>query len=169
MIEGDRPRLRLLDMPAPGRSPSSAIAGRSRADAFASHPAHGTRGGPVLYIGGEPDRRIHFTRIARRWQTIRLLLATTPRDGLQLAIDRRLRMVVLDAGLPDAGTGALMRALRHRAASPTAPIVVLGSANTARERATFLWAGASAYVSTPFTVAEVEQTVGMLLEVAAVR
>jgi hypothetical protein len=46
---------------------------------------------------------------------------------------------------------------------------VVAHDGTSRERARLLWAGASAYVSTPLDVAEIEAAVGMLFEAAAVR
>jgi len=157
---GAKSHLRLLDRPAPFE--------RSRSDAAACHPAQGLRRRPVLYIGAEPENRIPFTRIARRWPTIKLLLSPGAEEGLQIAIDRRLRMVVLDARLPGADAVVLTRSLRARAASPSAPIVILAGDNTSIERARFIWAGANAYVFRPFAATEVDRTVGMLLEASAI-
>jgi len=123
----------------------------------------------VLYIGGEPEGRIVFTRMARRWQSVKVLVAQTGRAGLQVAVDRRLGMVVMHAVLPDVDAADLVAALRVRAATPAAPVVVVAHDGTSRERARLLWAGANAYVSTPLNAAEIEAAVGMLLESAAVR
>jgi DNA-binding response OmpR family regulator len=52
---------------------------------------------------------------------------------------------------------------------PSAPIVVLTHDGAPSERARFIWAGASACVTKPLNVVEIDETVGMLLEVAATR
>ncbi|MGA2520546.1 MAG: response regulator [Acidimicrobiales bacterium] len=158
------PHLRLLEAPS-----TEAGRGRTRGESVAAHPAQGIRRRPVLYIGGEVDGRILFSRIARRWHSVKLLVAATGRNGLQVARDRRLGMVVMHASLPDVDAVDLLSALRSRALAPAAPIVVIAHDGTSGERARFTWAGASAYITTPLNIAEVDQAVGMLLEAAAVR
>ena len=64
---------------------------------------------------------------------------------------------------------SIATALRKWSDLVDTPIVVLARSQTARERARFLWSGASAYVSEPETVTEVDQLVGLLLEVASGR
>jgi PleD family two-component response regulator len=92
VTHGDRPHLRLLDQPEP--------VPRTRSEAKATHPAHGLRQ-PLLFVSGDHDSRIVFTRIAKRWPGIKLLVATSGEEGLDMAVKRRPRMVVLDACLPD--------------------------------------------------------------------
>ncbi len=121
----------------------------------------------MLYIGGSDDDRVRFTRIARRWETVKLVVAHGGRDGLRLASDRRLSLVVLDASPADLDGRDLVVALRQRAISPNAPIVVLADTDGSNERARFIWAGASAYLTKPLDVAELDRTVGMLLQIAA--
>jgi len=160
---GDRSRLRLVpDAPPPAP-------GRTREDARASHPAQGGRRRPLLYVGAEVDSRIVVTRIARRWQALKVLAAPTGRAGLRIASERRLGIVVMHAALPDVDALELMGAIRTRGLSPSVPVVVIAHEGSPTERARFLWAGASAYIPTPLRVAEVDQAVGMLLEAAAVR
>ena len=161
MTEGNRYHLRLLDRPAP--------APKSLDNARANHPAQGVRRRPVLYISGEAHDRVLFTRIAKRWESLKLLVATNGREGPQVAVDRPLRMVVLDTRLPDVDAEALMGAIRDRAMSRSVPIVVLAHDSAPTVRARFVWAGASAYLAKPLNVAEIDQTVAMLLEVATLR
>jgi hypothetical protein len=71
---------------------------RSRFDPRAIHPAQGR---PVLYVSGGPDARIHFMLIARRWEMVRLLVAESGEEGLDVAVARHPRMVVLDSDLSD--------------------------------------------------------------------
>jgi len=160
VTDGDQPNLRVLERPTGVDSP---------ADRRAYHPSQVQRRRPALYISAEPADRVLFTRIARRWEAIKLLVAESGREGLQVAVDRRLRMIVLDARLPDVDSAALVTALRARAESREAPIIVLAHERSPSERARFIWAGARAYVAKPLDVAEIDRTVGMLLEVAAPR
>jgi DNA-binding response OmpR family regulator len=75
------------------------------------------------------------------------------------------RIVVMAAHL-----GETLVATLCREALPVAPpIVVLTAESTARERARFVWAGASAYLSEPSGMTEIDGLVGMLHEVAARR
>jgi hypothetical protein len=48
-------------------------------------------------------------------------------------------------------------------------IVVITPESSARERARFVWAGASAYLSEPSDMTEIDRLAGMLQEVAASR
>lgn len=159
--------LRLVDEPVDA---IEKCASRVPPGARASHPSHGARRRPVLYISDNDDDRILFTRLARRWATVKLLLAETGAAGLKLAIDRRPQMVILDARIPDVdGGAALVVALRRRVLPDHAPIVVVSVDGSPSARARFIWAGASAYVARPLDVAEVDRTVEMLLEVATFR
>jgi DNA-binding response OmpR family regulator len=155
----DRFGLRLLEPPGDCATERSA--------ARASHPAQGIGRRPVLYICGEPESRIVLTRIARRWSAITLLVAEGGGDGLQMALERRPRLVVLDAHLPDVDAEELVATLRAEAARAPVPILVLANDPAPRERARFAWAGASAYVTKPLNIAEVDRTVGFLLDVTA--
>ena len=120
-------------------------------------------------MGGEVDGRVLFTRMARRWQAIKVLVAPTGRTGLRIATERRLGLVVVHAALPDTDAVDFLAGVRARGLSPSVPVVVIAHEGSSAERARFLWAGASAYVLTPLRVDEVDRAVGMLLEAAAVR
>lgn len=159
MISDAHPHLRLLDLPT--------TATWSIADAKATHPSRGRR--PLLYVSGEHADRVRFVRIARRWEKVKLLVADSGEEGLDIALNRQPRMVVLDARLSDVDGEKVVKALRERALAPSAPIVVLGHDSAPSERARFVWAGASAYITKPLNVAEIDRTVGELLDVAVAR
>jgi CheY-like chemotaxis protein len=160
VTEEERPGLRLLEPPT--ASTPSAARGRRW------HPSSKTRGdGPLLYICGEPEGRIIFIRIARRWESMRLVVADGWQLGLQLAARRRPRMVVLDASLPGVDGADFVTHLRQRVLPAQTPIIVLGNDHTPSERARFVWAGASAYHAKPLNVAEVDGSVATLLEITA--
>jgi DNA-binding response OmpR family regulator len=160
--EDDRPRLRLVG-PTTGTGLSSVQSKRW-------HPSSRARDeGPLLYICGDRESRIIFIRIARRWESMRLVVADGWRLGLHLAAKRRPRLVVLDARMHDVDGADIVKHLRQRVLPSHTPIVVLGHELTPTERARFLWAGASAYHATPLNVAEIDGSVAALLEIAALR
>jgi DNA-binding response OmpR family regulator len=138
----------------------------SRFDARASHPAKGRL---VLYVCGGPEDRILFTRIARRWKHFKLLIAESGEEGFDIAVSRKPRVVILDSALTDMDGEKLVIALRQGAPEPAMPIVVLANDSAPRERARFVWAGATACHAKPLHVAEIDRTVAMLLEVASLR
>ncbi len=61
-------------------------------------------------------------------------------EGLDMAINRRPRMVVLDAQLSDVDGEKSVMALRARAMPQSAPIVLLAHYSASSERARFIWA-----------------------------
>jgi DNA-binding response OmpR family regulator len=119
----------------------------------------------VLCVSGAAFDDLVFRHLARRWNTVRFLLVRGDGRGLPRAIDQRPRLVVMAAGLGE----SFATALRGWSGLVETPIVVLARSQSARERARFLWSGASAYVHEPETVSEVDHLVGLLLEVAAAR
>jgi len=169
--EPGRPVLRLLESasglgPAVGRDALPALSNAKR-----SHPATGARHGRglLLHISGDHAARILFSRIARRWEGLRLLVVDSARAGLELAMERRPDLIVVDSRLPDATGEETVVRLRREVSPDEAPIVVLGDDPSPAERARFVWAGANAYVTKPIDIAEIDRTVGELLVVATRR
>ncbi|HXP33558.1 MAG TPA: response regulator [Acidimicrobiales bacterium] len=152
----------LTSGPAPGRDRFEAVtpSGWSRLL---------TRRGLVLYISDDPESRILITRMARRWQTVKLLLSETGRGGLRLALVRRPDVIVLDDRLPDAPGADVLGQLGSLLTTASTPVVVIGSTTTPEHRASFLGSGAAHYLTKPLHIAELERTVGTLLELAAMR
>jgi DNA-binding response OmpR family regulator len=123
----------------------------------------------MLYISGDTEGRVLFAQIARRWNGFRLLVVEAGRTGLQVAKDRQLRLVVLDAQLPDIDGVDLVRHLRQRVLPEETPLIVLGHDADPKARASFVWAGASAYFTKPLNVIEVDRAVMSLMELAVLR
>jgi len=122
--------------------------------------------GPLLYIAADQDSTALFTRIARRWeQEVHLLVAEGGRAGLRMAGQRRPRIVVLEARLPDVGAEEVV--LRLRDSFPATPVVVLSDDDSPSTRARFIWAGANAYITKPLSVAQIDRTVADLLAIEA--
>jgi DNA-binding response OmpR family regulator len=134
------------------------------------HPSvQGKRQPTLLLVSGDGDSRIGFTRIARRWHNIKLLLAERGRDGLATAFLERPHLVVLDAQLPDVDGLRAVGALRRNPTTSETPVVVLGVDDSGRELERFYEAGADAYFTRPLNVSQVDRIVLGLLEVAALR
>jgi PleD family two-component response regulator len=151
-----RPGLRLVE--------GSKYLANLRPGARAWHPAQGRRRGPVLYIGGEEsDNKMVLARAIRRREAVKLVVAGNAHAGLMAAIDRKPRMVVLDARLSDSDAETLVRTLRTQVMAPGAPIVVMARHGTPTERARFIWSGATAYLSGTLHEGEIDRTVGRLL------
>lgn len=150
-----RPGLRLVEGPKFNLRPG----------ARSWHPAQGRRRGPVLYVGdgGETDNRVVLARAIRRREAVKLVVAAGGHAGLMAAVDRRPRMVVLEARLSDGEAESLVRTLRTQVMPPGAPIVVMAHDGTPTERARFIWAGATAYLSATLHEGEIDRTVGRLL------
>jgi CheY-like chemotaxis protein len=151
--------LRLLDRPTPAQRPW--------AEARLCYRAYGLRRRPALYISEGTGDRPFVARLAQGWGAQKVLVARRGRDGLHVAMDRRLSMVVVDAHLPDVQAATLVLAMKRLARSSHLPIVVLANDRSSRQRAQFLWAGANAYVTERSDGAEIEQTLGVLLDLTA--
>ena len=161
-----RPALRLLEPPPP--DPDDEDGRLELARSMRSHPSSGRRR-LLLHVSGDQTARIVFSRIARRWEHLRLLVVDGARTGLTLAVQRRPDLIVVDSRLRDADGEETVARLRHELRPHDVPIVVLGDDPSPAARARFVWAGASAYVTKPLDIAEVDRTVGELLEVASLR
>lgn len=158
MTNGDGVNLRLLERKEP--------VSLARASGSASHPAHyRRRDRPVVCVSDIGHDDTFFRDLARRWDTVRFILVRGNGRGLQRAMEQRPQLVVMAAPL-----GETLVATLRRQTMPAAPaIVVMTPQSSARERARFIWAGASAYLSEPSDTTEIDRLVGMLQEVAVWR
>jgi DNA-binding response OmpR family regulator len=87
-------------------------------------------------------------------------VAANGEDGIALASDPDVELVILDLSLPDIdGTTVLARL---RAADPVLPILVLTARDTTSEKVHVLDAGASDYMTKPFALDELLARVRLL-------
>lgn len=124
---------------------------------------------PVLYISGDREGRVRFAKIARRWKNVRLVVVESAWTGFQIAMDHRLRLVVMDDPLPGIDAAELVTHLRRRALSSETPIMILAHDSGPCDRARLMWAGASAIHTKPLNVAGVDRTLMVLMEIATLR
>jgi two-component system, OmpR family, response regulator MprA len=95
-----------------------------------------------------------------------VLTASDGDAGLQLALDARPDLVILDIGLPKRNGLAVARELRQRAF--TAPVLMLTARDTVNDKVQGLDAGADDYLAKPFDYDELLARVKALLRRAAI-
>lgn len=117
----------------------------------------------MLYVSGPADSRVMFTRMARRWRPLKLLVADGGEAGLRLSQERRVRLVAVDAVLADVDAVDLVIRLRRAPRTASVPVLVIGHDPSPKEHARFMWVGANAYVTRPFDMVAVDRTVHHLL------
>lgn len=97
----------------------------------------------------------------------RVLTASDGDEGLQMALDAKPDLVILDIGLPKRNGLAVSRELRARAF--TAPVLMLTARDTVPDKVEGFDAGADDYLSKPFEYDELLARVKALLRRAAMR
>ena len=96
-----------------------------------------------------------------------VLTATDGDAGLQIALDRRPDLVLLDIGLPKLNGLSVARELRNRAF--TAPVLMLTARDTVSDKVTGFDAGADDYLAKPFDNDELLARIRALLRRASIR
>ena len=96
-----------------------------------------------------------------------VLTAADGEAGLELALDRKPDLVILDIGLPKRNGLHVARELRNRAF--TAPVLMLTARDTVADKVTGFDAGADDYLSKPFDYDELLARVKALLRRASLR
>ena len=81
----------------------------------------------MLYIEDNENNIVLVETLLRRRPQIELHVAMNGRDGVQLAIDKRPGLILLDNRLPDATGGEILRELASATATAGIPVVVLSS------------------------------------------
>ena len=109
----------------------------------------------LLVIDDEPQIR-RVVRHALEGDEVRVLEATSGREGVDIAASARPDLIVLDLGLPDMSGADVCRDIRGWS---TAPIVVLSARHSDEEKARMLDLGADDYVTKPFSTLELQARV----------
>ena len=111
----------------------------------------GTLAPPIaLVIDDEPQIR-RLLRVTLEGSAYRVFDASTGRDGITQAAQRRPDVVLLDLGLPDCDGVEVIRRIREWS---RVPIVVLSVRDREDEKIAALDAGADDYVTKPFGAGE---------------
>jgi two-component system KDP operon response regulator KdpE len=125
----------------------------------------GRRAVPVVLVVDD-DEYVHST-LAAAMRGLRpdIIRAATAADGLQLALDRRPDIAIVDVGLPDLDGYALTRAMRARAELADLRICIL--TGHLPDEALARDAGANAIIGKPFRLNELLDTIRSQLRATA--
>jgi two-component system KDP operon response regulator KdpE len=104
----------------------------------------------VLVIDDEPQI-IKALAINMQARGLAMIAAATGKEGLEMAIEKKPDVVVVDLGLPDMGGVDVIDNLRRWS---TVPIVVLSGRTDSVQKVEALNRGADDYVTKPFNVEE---------------
>jgi CheY-like chemotaxis protein len=105
----------------------------------------------LLYIEDDDNNISLVEALLKRRPHIELHVATTGREGVQAAIDKRPGLILLDNRLPDATGGDILRDLASAPATAAIPVVVLSS-DSDELIAHLLASGAAESVPKPFDI-----------------
>ena len=120
---------------------------------------------PIILVVDD-DEYVHSTlAAAMRGLRPEIIRATTAADGLQLALDRRPDVAIVDVGLPDLDGYALTRAMRARPELADLRICIL--TGHLPDEALAREAGANAIIGKPFRLNEFLDTIRGQLRLTA--
>jgi two-component system KDP operon response regulator KdpE len=125
----------------------------------------GRRAGPIILVVDD-DEYVHTTLAAAlRGLHPEIVRAATAAAGLQLALDRRPDLAIVDVGLPDLDGYALTRAMRSRPELADLRICIL--TGHMPDEALAREAGANAIIGKPFRLNEFLDVIRSQLRVTA--
>ena len=104
----------------------------------------------ILLVEDEPQMR-RFLRVALEGSGYRYLEASTGQEGLNLAVQHRPDVVLLDLGLPDMDGLDLMSRLREWSRTP---VIVISARGQESDKVGALDVGADDYLTKPFGTSE---------------
>jgi two-component system KDP operon response regulator KdpE len=113
----------------------------------------------LLVIEDEPAI-VKFLRSVLEGPSLRILEATTGRQGLDLAAKENPNIILLDLGLPHTEAMETLIGLRQWA---SVPVIILASHGQDKEQTAALEAGADDYLIKPFGIIELTTRVGLAL------
>jgi len=149
-----------VELQAPAQD--TEVASRRRPWTERQLPAPLSRQRVTLYINHDHDSRIVMRRLAQGLPAVTLLVAETGEAGLRSAEIRRPDVIVVDEHLPDISGHDVLRRLREHPATRHLPVVALSANPDRHNRARMLAAGASAYLTKPVNLRELERAIRCL-------
>ena len=106
----------------------------------------------VLYVEDNPSNIRLLERVMARRPEVNLLVATHGRLGVELAIEHRPDLILLDLGLPDISGEEVLRTLHADSRTATIPIIVISADAIPARPLELLALGASGYLTKPFDI-----------------
>jgi len=141
-----------VDLPITDELPKPLVAAPEPTSA-APLPAPSSGPRTVLYIEDNASNVKLLEAILARRPEVELMVAIQGRLGMELALEHRPDLVLLDLDLPDMPGDEVLRRLRADSRTATARVVVVSADATPRQVERLLALGADDYLSKPFDVA----------------
>jgi signal transduction histidine kinase/CheY-like chemotaxis protein len=116
----------------------------------------------VLYIEDNLTNVRLLEQVMRLRPNVDLMVAMQGRIGLQMALDHRPGIVLLDLHLPDMSGNEVLRSLRADERTAATPVVILSADATSGQSSDHYPAGATAFLSKPFDIAILLQLIDEL-------
>jgi CheY-like chemotaxis protein len=118
----------------------------------------------VLYIEDNLANLKLVERVFENRTDVNIIPALQGRLGLELAMEHRPALILLDLHLPDIQGDEVLQRLRDDPQTATTPVIILSADATPGQIQRLLTAGASAYLTKPLNVRELIRTVDELLD-----
>lgn len=106
----------------------------------------------VLYIEDNLANFMLVQRVLRERPAIQLACAETGQAGIDLAIERKFGLILLDLNLPDMHGSMVLEKLRATPKSAEVPVIVISADATSGQIERLLKAGARNYLTKPFRI-----------------
>lgn len=117
----------------------------------------------ILIIDDEYEMRELIAISLRRALGAQTLLAGNGELGLEMALDRSPDLIVLDMKMPRVDGWMTARLLRAHPRTAKIPILALTSSSSQHDRHRALEAGCDGYVTKPFSLVDLVQTIRTIL------
>jgi PAS domain S-box-containing protein len=106
----------------------------------------------ILYIEDNLSNLRLVEEVVTRWPEIRLISAMTGPSGLELAIEQRPDLILLDMNLPQMSGGEVLRRLKELPETRAIPVIIISADVSARQIERQFAAGATGYLQKPLDI-----------------
>jgi PAS domain S-box-containing protein len=159
--------LGLLDEHADTREPERAVQPEEAPPEAPEAPQDAPAKSAVLCVEDDADNVRLIERIMRMRPNLELLVARTGQEGLEIANEAQLRLILLDRRLPDMLGNDVVAALKSSPATDQIPIVMLSGDSGKAHIAEILQQGANEFLAKPFDLDELLRTIDRYCPVEA--
>jgi PAS domain S-box-containing protein len=121
------------------------------------------RRGLVLYVEDNPANVAFMEDLLSGFDGIELITAPTAEIGVETALRRRPKVILMDINLPGMSGIDALRVLQKRSETRSIPVVALTAAASVRDKRRAGQAGFYRYLTKPVKVAELEEALDLLL------
>lgn len=118
----------------------------------------------ALYIEDNLSNLTLLMRILAYRTDLKIMTAMQGRVGLELALAHSPDIILLDLNLPDLQGDEVLRRLRNHSATRHVPVIILSADATPGQIRRLMDQGAYAYLTKPFDIAKIRETVNTILD-----